>query len=103
MVPGIAENNLFITMQQVVELRDVGDLRGGADYRMNQAARTVDTDMGLHAEVPLVALSGLAHLGIALAFLVLRGARRVNDRGINQRALPQQQTPVCQVLIDGLK
>jgi hypothetical protein len=46
----------------------------------------VDTDVRLHAEVPLVALLGLVHLRIALAVAVLGRARRADDRRIHDRA-----------------
>ncbi len=43
--------------------------------------------MGLHAEVPLIALLGLVHVGIARLVGVLGRGRRVDDRRIDDGAL----------------
>ena len=43
--------------------------------------------MRLHAEIALLALLRLVHLGIPLALLVLGGAGRGDQGGINDRAL----------------
>ena len=42
--------------------------------------------MGLHAEVALIALLGLAHVGVARLVLVLGRRRGVDDRGAHDRA-----------------
>ena len=51
-------------------------LAGVVTDRVHQARVSVDPDVRLHAEVPLVALLGLVHLRVALAaaFLVELGA-----------------------------
>ena len=54
----------------------------------------------LHAEVPLLALLGLVHLGVALAVLVLGRARRGDDGGVHHRALAHQQTALGEVRVD---
>jgi len=43
------------------------------------------------------------HLGIALAFLVLGRTGRVDDGGIDNRALAQRQAFVLQVVVDGFQ
>ena len=53
---------------------------------MDQSGPTVDADVRLHAEVPLLAFAGLAHVRIALLVLVLGRTRRVDDRGVHDRA-----------------
>ena len=49
-------------------LGDVIDVGCGTDDGVNQARVGIDTNVRLHAEVPLVALFGLVHLGIAFGF-----------------------------------
>src|SRR5688572_32079965 len=44
------------------------------------------SDMQLHAEVPLLTLAGLVHLGIALLVGVLRRTGCADDRGVHDRA-----------------
>ncbi len=57
-------------------------------------------DMRLHAEVPLVALLGLMHLGVTLAATVLGRAERGDQRGIDHRAALEQQALVGQHCVD---
>ncbi len=78
-------------MQQVVRLRHVCGIGCGADQRVHQAAFGIDADMRLHAEVLLIALARLMHLGVPASRLVLGRARRRYDRGIDDSALPQHQ------------
>ncbi len=54
-----------------------------------------------HAEIPLVAFLGLVHFRVALLFLVLGGGWRGDERGIHQRAFPQQQAARGEVGVDG--
>ena len=71
---------------------------GGIDA-MNQAKRIVDTNVHLHAEVPFVALSGLVHLRITLASLVLGGAGSRDDGGIYDASFTQHQAVFLQVFV----
>ena len=48
-------------------------------------------DVRLHPEVPLLALAGLAHLGVARLVLVLGRGRGGDDRRIHNRPGLQQQ------------
>ncbi len=50
---------------------------------MNQLRPAVHADMRLHAEVPLVALLGLMHFGIALFLLIFCRTGRTDDGGID--------------------
>jgi hypothetical protein len=87
-------------MQQVGNLLDVGLVgRRGGDG-VHQAAVGVDRNVRLHAEVPLVALLGLVHLRVALAFGVLGRARRSDDRGIHDAAALEQEALLRQVRVD---
>ena len=56
--------------------------------------------MRLHAEVVLVTLLGLMHFRVALTVLVLGRTRRIDQRGIDDRALAQRQPSVAQIAID---
>jgi hypothetical protein len=53
-----------------------------------------------HPEVPLAALLGLVHLGIACAFFVLGGGGRGDERGVHQRAFAQQQASGGEIGVD---
>jgi hypothetical protein len=70
----------------------------GARLRRDTAAG-IHADMGLHPEIPVVALLRRRHLGIAGARLVLRRRRRVDDRRIHQRARAQRDPLVRQMRI----
>ena len=55
---------------------------GGSErHRMHELALAVRADMRLHAEMPLVALLGLTHLGIARFRLVLGRGGGADDGG----------------------
>lgn len=49
---------------------------------MDQFRLAIDTDMRLHAEVPLVAFLGLMHLGIPLLGPILGRTGRTDEGGI---------------------
>src|SRR5215469_18941551 len=51
----------------------------------DQLAAAVDAKMSLDAKIPLVALLGLMHLGIARLAGILGRRRRIDDRGIDDR------------------
>ena len=71
---------------------------GGIDA-VNKAQRVVDTTVHLHDEVPFVAFSGLVHLWVALARVVLRGAGSRGYGGINNAAFAQHQAVFLKVLV----
>src|SRR5690625_5704095 len=56
--------------------------------------------MGFHSEVPLVSFTGLTHLGITLAFTILRRAGCTDDGGIYNRAAMNLDAVFAQVLLD---
>ena len=70
---------------------------------MRQPGHRVDANVSLHAEVPLVALAGLFHLGVALLGLVLGGGRGRDDGGVDNGALTHKQPLLGQVSIDLLE
>ena len=91
----------LLAVQQRVRLGDVVLIgRRGRD-RVHQPGVGIHTDVGFHAKVPLVALLGLVHLGVTLAIAVLGGAGRRYQRGIDGRALFEQQALGRQRGIDG--
>src|SRR3954471_6830051 len=109
-VAGIAEDIFLLSMQQRRRLGNVGFIGGSAHHRMDQARGDIDPDMGLHPEVPLIALLRLVHLRITALLLVLRRRRGGNDGRIDDRPVPHQQAallphrpdlveqPLCQIV-----
>jgi len=103
-VTGIAEHPPLITVQKPVGGFDAVDVDGRGVDAVNQPECVVDTDVHLHAEVPLVALPGLVHVwrsadAVTLAALILSGARCRNDAGIHNAASAQHQAILLQVLV----
>jgi hypothetical protein len=74
-------------MQQIGHVLDVRLI----GRRVHQAAVGVHSDVRLHPEEPLVALPGLMHPRVPLALGVLGGARRRDDRGVNDAAALEKQ------------
>ena len=71
--------------------------RDGKAFR--QPRHGIRADVGLDAEVPLVALPDVMHLGVLLPGVILRRRQRVDDRRIPVRALPQPRAP-CREMPD---
>jgi len=82
-VASVAIDSPLATMQQVRQRVLVMHIRCARGHRVNQLGLAVDADVGLHPEVPLVALLRLLHLRVPLALLVLGRAWRVDDGGID--------------------
>ena len=55
----------LLVVQQIGQHRAVGGIGGRGDHRVDQLGAAVDAKMRIHAKIPLVALLGLMHLGIA--------------------------------------
>src|SRR5579862_1238694 len=79
MVGTVAVQAFLGTVQQLAEHVHIGHIRTGRDNRVHQPRIDVGTGMHLHAEVPLLALARLMHLGIARLLGILRRRRRVDD------------------------
>ena len=103
LVTCVAEDNIFLTVQQAVPLGDIVDVGSRSDDGVHQARICVDSDMRFHPKVPLVALLGLAHLGVTFARAVLGGARCGNQGGIHHGARLEQQAVSAQLGIDDLQ
>lgn len=75
----------------------------GSATVMHQAAVGVDTDVPLHAEVPLFAFSGLVHFRIAFPIGILGRIGRRDDRRINDAATLEQQPFAVEMSVDLLE
>ena len=73
---------------------------GGERHRMHELALAVRADVRLHAEVPLVALLGLTHLGIARLVFVLGRGGGADDGGVHNGALRDLEAARLQVSPD---
>ena len=100
-VTRIRKDVFFLSMQQLVRLGNVVLVCCGGDHGVNQARVCIHANVGLHAEMPLVAFFGLVHFGVALFVLVLGRTRCGNQGGINGAALFEQQPFVGQAGVDG--
>ena len=85
----------LVAMQQLRQLTDVRLRRIGRHQAMDQAI-AVGAYVRLHAEVPVLALHRLAHLGVPRLCLVLGRRRRLDDRRIDDRPGLQQQPLLLQ-------
>ena len=77
----------LFAMEKIGQDGGVMNVRRGRHYGMNDLGLAVHADVGLHAEVPLIPLTCLMHVRIALLVLVLGGRRGIDDGGIDNRAL----------------
>jgi len=78
----------------------IGSSRGD---RMNDFRLAVHADMRFHAEVPLVALLCLMHLGIPLLGPVLRRTGRTDNRRIHDGPVAELQPVRRQIVPDSCK
>ena len=76
----------FVAMEQFGQQVAVVNVGRRRRKGMNDLQPAVNTDVRFHPEVPLIALHGLVHLGIALTFGVFRRAWRRDDGRIDDRA-----------------
>ena len=96
----VAPHPRFLSVQQVRQRLAVVDVGGRGQHRVDQLRPAVDADMGLHPEVPLLALGRLAHLQVPLLVLVLGRTGCADDRRIHDGALGDLDTAAVQMLID---
>ena len=89
----------FLAMEQIGQNLRVVDVSCCSDHAVNAPCATVDVDMGLHAEVPLMAFVCLAHLWIALFLFVPGGTRCIDDAGINNRATGNLHPTLLHILV----
>ena len=65
-------------MQQLGQYRTVSDIGRRRRHRVDELRATVHPEMRLHPEIPLVALLGLMHFGIARLVGILGRGRRID-------------------------
>jgi hypothetical protein len=82
----VAPDAGLTAVQQLWQHRTVGDIGWRHDCRVDQFRAAVDAKMRLHAEIPLVALLRLMHLGVARFVGILRRRGCVDDRRIDNCA-----------------
>ena len=90
-------------MQQIGQHRTVGDIGRRRHRRVDQLAAAVDAEMRLHAEIPLVALLRLMHLGIARLLGILGRTGRIDNGRIDDGAGCHLQSPGRQMPLDLVK
>jgi hypothetical protein len=95
----IAPDAGFLAMQQFGQDPAVGDIGWCRHHRMDQLGSAVDAEMCLHAEIPLVALLRLMHLGIARLGRILGRGRCIDDRRIDDRPGCNLQSLYRQMLL----
>ncbi len=100
LVARITKGICLLPVQQAVGLNHVVHVAAGAPHRVHQARIRIHSNVGLHTEVPLVALLALVHLGVTLATLVLGGTGGRNHRGIHHGARLQLQALGLQQCVD---
>ena len=103
LVTSISKDYFLLAVQQAVSLGHIINIDRRADDGMHQARFCVHTNVRLHAEVPLVALLDLVHLGVALTSTVLSGARCRNQGSVHHCAALEQQTIGDQLGVDDLQ
>jgi hypothetical protein len=94
---------LVVISDQVARHGDIGDIGRGGGNTVGQSCDRIDTDMGLHAEKPLVALLGLLHFRVTLLGLVLGGGCGGHNGGVDDSALTHEQALLGQVGVDFLE
>src|SRR5690606_17247355 len=97
----VAPHARLITPQKMRQSERVRYVGRRSQNRVNELLTAVDRNMRRHPEVPLLALRRLMHLGVTLALLVLRRARRADDRRVHNRALADLDAATGQVLVHG--
>jgi len=87
LVTGVGLDHRLLTVQELRRWREVVHIGGSGFHRVDQPGVLVHADVEFHAEIPLVALLGLMHLGIPLSFLILGRAGSRDQGCIDDRAL----------------
>jgi len=103
LITGIGQHQLLLAMQQVSHLVQVMLIGGRGNQAVSQATLGIDPYVGLHPEVPLIALLGLMHLGVALLGFVFGRAGSLNDGGIDQRPLLHHDAGLREPMVEGLE
>lgn len=78
----VVQSGVIFPMQQRLLHGHVANVGRSTDRVRDQIGKLIHTDMCLHAEVPRIVSTGLAHLRITLLFSGVGGPACVDDRGI---------------------
>src|SRR5665213_1628257 len=79
----IAPHAGLIAVQNVWDRSAIMHIGGRGGHRVNNPGPAVDTDVRLHAEIPLIAFFGLMHLRVAFAICVLGRGWRGDDSRVH--------------------
>lgn len=90
----------FLVMQQSTGNVQIVLVSGGRINAVDEPKSIVHADMHLHAKVPLLALAGLVHLGVASVLAVLGGTRGCDNGGIHDGSLLEHQARISQMAVD---
>ncbi len=102
-VAGVAVHHLVVVPHQLARPGDVADIGRSVHHGVDEAAARVDADVALHAEVPLVALPGLVHLGIPLVLLVLGGAGGGDDGGVHDGPAAHHEALLLEQFVEAVE
>ena len=91
LVTGIHKHHSLLTVQQSMALRDIVDIGRCTDDGVHQARVSIDTNVRLHTEGPLVAFLGFVQHRIPLARAVISRAARCDQRAIDHHSGIQYQ------------
>lgn len=90
-------------MQQRVRLGHVRDVAGRVNDCMNEARSSIDSNVSLHAEVPVTAILLMTHLGITLTILVLGRMCRGDRRRVDNGPFAHHQTFLSQMSVNRIE
>src|SRR3989344_379784 len=95
----VSEDGTFLSSQKFAEHFDVRCFCGRCLNRMYKTRIRIDTDMPLHAEVPLITFLRLAHRRITFLLFILRATGGGDKCGINDGALSHEVTFLRQKIV----
>lgn len=93
----------FLPLQQMRQGLAVMHIGSGECHRMDELDLAVRPNVRLHAEMPLIALLGLLHFGVARFLLVLGRGWGADDGGVHNRPLGNLEAAPVQVASDFLE
>src|ERR1035441_9181003 len=83
LIGAIAPHAGLIAVQNVWDGSTIMHIGWRRRYRVDGLDFAINTDVGLHAKIPLIAFFGLMHLRVARAVCVLGGGRRGDDSRVH--------------------
>jgi len=101
LVARITERYRLTAVQKRIGLGDVAHIGFSRDHGRGEPRISIDTNVRLHTEVPLITLLGLVHFRVERSVLVFRRRRRCVDRRIDDSACSKPKALGGQELVDG--